>query len=191
MATFKFKTPSGGNPVLSGSFTTMGFFGSAGLGDAIQSGVFQDYTNVTNIGASIESGRLQNVKLTNGLNHTATPGSGSVNASGAVAITGIATGDLTLQVQFFHSPAVQIQNAKFFAWDGGGTLTNAPSGLDIYAFENGDTNWVNIGSTGQSTALTFGDHGSATEHNYFAGVSARPTSIGSKTFSMRFSLEYF
>ena len=173
-----------GSLALSGNFSTLGFFGSAGLGAAIQSGSYQDTSAAINGAATQVSGYFDNIKFVHA-------NSGSYNGGATVNITGVPQRSGTVKVQFQNDSSVQTQNTKFFAWDGGGTTTNAPSGVTIFSYEEGDTTWTNIGVTGLTSALVLNDQGAATLHDFYLGVSAKPTAVGVKNFSFKFSTEYF
>ena len=176
-----------GSLALSGSFTTLGFFGSAGLGAAIQSGSYQDTSAAINGAATQVSGYFNNMKLV-----SSTPEqSGSYNGGATVNITGVPQRSGTVKVQFQNDSSVQTQNTKFFAWDTSSTTTNAPSGTTVYAYEEADTTWTNIGVTGITSALVLNDQGAATLHDFYLGISAKPTAVGVKQFGFRFQLEYF
>ena len=186
MATFLVRGITGAM-ALSGSFPALGFFGAAGLGAALQSGSYNDKTIGINGAATQASGNFNNMKLV-----ASTPEqSGSYDGGATVNITGVPGRSGCIKVQFHNDSSVQTQNTKFFAWDGGGTTTNAPSGVTVFAYEEADTTWTNIGVTGLTSALVLNDQGTATLHDFYLGISAKPTAIGTKNFSFKFQLEYF
>ena len=173
-----------GDLALSGSFTSLGFFGAAGLGAAIQSGSYQDTSAAINGAATQVSGYFNNMKFVHA-------NSGSYNGGATVAITGVPGRSGTIKIQFQNDSSVQTQNFKIFGFDGSSSTTNAPSGVTIQAYEEGDLTWQDIGVTGITSALALNDQGAATLHDFYVGISAKPTAVGVKQWVFRVQGEYF
>lgn len=179
---------------------TVGFFGTS-FGNSVRVGEYQDATHVTNPSGTVNSGALSNNKFIDA-------NTVKIGTNPNSALSGITIEDTTIRIHFNNSvDPVQTQNAYFRAYDRS-DINNAPSGVDVYAYEAsssssgvvdvtdasglnlfGDTAWTQISG---ATALPLLDHTfSDQDHYYFIGVSASPTSIGTKTqFGFYTELEY-
>jgi hypothetical protein len=87
----------------------------------------------------------------------------------------ILNSEATLKINFSHGSSVTTSNAKFYAYDGT-TPATAPTNLDFYAAEVGDTNWTN--ADGSGAALTLNNNTTATSHDFYIAVSVKPTAVG-------------
>ena len=76
-----------------------------------------------------------------------------------------------------------------FAYNGT-TETTAPTNLDVYLAEQGDTSWVN--ADGSASALTLGDKSTgATSHDFYVLMSVKPTAVGTQSANkVKFSFTY-
>jgi hypothetical protein len=184
----------------------LGFFGANGFGYAIQAGTWNQTTFITNENGTTEGAEVDNLKW--------------VSATGVVygsegthrRLTEIPNDKATLNIQFTHTSAVDVQNAELRAYDGT-NVDNAPSGMEIRGFEiihpditytntgSGDVYWTAMsGSVGilslsnspgpSGIYASSGHEAPATEHSWFNGLALSPSTIGSKTGKMCFSMEY-
>jgi len=130
------------------------------------------------------------------------------NGSGTETLndTNLTQDECTLQIIFTDGASVAITSARFYAYDGTTTTTEA-IGVDVEAFEQGQaaTLWTIINDDTVSGALTVGsiggdntgerldlaDQGAATDHTYYIAVSASPETVGAKTaFDFGIALTY-
>ena len=201
MATIAWFGADGTNEILpagSGEFDTLGMFG-AGFGFSVAVGSYQTTSFSCNDDGTAQSGQVPNLKFTSS-------GSGLVaNESSDTALSGVQLGEATLLVRFTHGSAVKVQNPSFRSFDGS-SIANDPSGVTVQSFELlgqpsgsgqgpsdfntlGDTAWTD---THGSTTLSLDDQlFNGTTHDFYVGVSARPDSIGAKTYGYFFELEFF
>jgi len=113
--------------------------------------------------------------------------------------TNVADTQMTLRVRFTDGSAVTTSGARFYSFDGSTTTAEA-IGVDAYAVERvtGMGTWTEInndtGNTGGDNVgerLSLTDQGSATDHTFYIGVSAKPESVGAKTqFDFGVALTY-
>ena len=76
----------------------------------------------------------------------------------------------------------------FFAYDAT-TPATGPVDVTVYCAEQADTDWV--ATDGSGSALSLGDSGSATSHDFFLNLSASPDTVGEKLlFTYKLSLTY-
>ncbi|MBU2061949.1 MAG: hypothetical protein KKH44_08915 [Bacteroidetes bacterium] len=169
-------------PAASGGLNTCGFFGSA-FGFSIRVGEFNNTTYRTTADGTTDGGALPNLRWANS--------SGAYVASELVAteLLEVANAEATLNVLLTTDNAVKTQNASLRAFDRV-AINNNPSGVTIYAAEiakdsavrgSGDVSWTIIAGSGSVLSLADQTTDDFTEHNYYIGLSATPTSIGSKT----------
>lgn len=113
--------------------------------------------------------------------------------------TNVADTQMTLRVRFTYDSAVTTSGARFYSFDGSTTTAEA-IGVDAYAVErvSGMSTWTEInndtGNTGGDNTgerLALADQGSATDHTFYIGVTAKPESVGGKTqFDFGVALTY-
>jgi hypothetical protein len=101
----------------------------------------------------------------------------------------ITNGECTLKINFSHGSSVACSSVELFAYDGT-TEATAPTDMDVYAAEQGDTNWTNIDGSG--SALSLDDSGSSTSHDFYIPMSASPSAVSGEVTSnkFKFSLIY-
>ena len=157
----------------------IGFFG-ASFGDSIILNAYQDKTYVTNIGGTVNSGELPNIKYISN-----SPGMGSIG-SGSAAITTFTPSQCTLHISLTSGSASRIQAVKLIAYSG--SLTVGPSGglsaagtpnTVIVGFERGNTDWTIMSGSAQPLMLTpFSGAAGQVTHDYYIGLSAQPSVTG-------------
>jgi hypothetical protein len=196
-----------GNEIVSGS--GLGFFGAGGFGASVSVGAYQGRSFVCAPDGTTAGPEGNNVQYLNA-------GSGILGQVGTgIALTAIPNYQNTLEIRSTFDSPVKVQNALLYGYDRV-SISNAPSGLVLKAFEgihpttaqanngSGDTTWTTLSGTGAPLSLCpspgvsglyagNGNDGgwSDTVHSHFVGLSASPSSIGSKTqCGLLFSLEY-
>jgi hypothetical protein len=183
----------------------LGFFGST-FGDSVEIGEYQDSTYITNSNGTTEGPQATNIKFVH-------PNSGSINGLDPVNLLNIPNYLATLNVRFTNDTAVRCQNAKFYVYDRV-NINNNPSGVLCKVAEivhpslaqtgltgSGSTSWQTVNGSGSVLEFTFESPGYSglapsgnstvdTRMDYYIGISASPSSVGSKTFAGYFSVEY-
>jgi hypothetical protein len=185
----------------------LGFYGDS-FGDSVDVGEYQDATFITDGNGLVEGPQVNNIKWTHA-------NSGSINGLASVALNKIPNYLATLNIRFTHSTSVKTQNVKLRIYDRS-SINNAASGVTTKVAEiihpdtvqnangSGDTSWVE--PAGSSVVMTLapspglsglyaGDGSNSTyegtRHDWYAAISATPTSIGSKTqYALYVELEY-
>jgi hypothetical protein len=113
--------------------------------------------------------------------------------------TNLSDTECTLKIYFTDAASVATSSARFYAFDGTTTTTEAV-GVEAYAFEQGvtETEWTEInddsdtvGGDNAGERLDLSDQSAATEHDFFIAVSVLPESVGDKTdFDLGIALTY-
>jgi len=178
------------------STDTIVFAGSGGLATPVTVATWQDETHMgTGDPGSDGCGanHCQNVKYIQGTEYDSGGGTETLNDTNLVAT------ECTIRIRFTDGSSVQTSSARFYAYDGSTTTTEAV-GVDVYAFEQGvaATTWTNInddsGNTGGDNGgerLDLDDQGAATDHTFYIAISASPESVGAKTsFDFGIALTY-
>lgn len=179
------------NPAASGGFNTIGFYGP-GFGLSVRVGEYNETSYRTTEDGQSNGGGLPNVRWANA---TGVYIGASIIAE---ALTAIANSEATLLVRLNTDAAVATQNTRFRTFDKS-NIDYAPSGVTVQAAEvirdgagpgSGDTTWVTIAGSG--TVLSLDDQATtATEHDWYIGISSKPDSIGEKTnFAFYFETEF-
>lgn len=180
------------NPAASGGLNTVGFFGGS-FGLSIRVGEYNETTYRTNENGTTDGGALPNLKFAN------ISGAFVASEITATELLEIDNDESTIKVQLDTDSAVGTQNTKFRAYDKN-SIDNNPSGVTVRAAEirkdqtsvrgSGDTNWTNI--KGSGTVLSLDNQPTtATQHEWFIGLTASPNSIGEKTnFAFYFETEF-
>lgn len=98
---------------------------------------------------------------------------------GTEDIDAITDGECTLKITISEATNITVTDITFYAYDGT-TTTDAPTGMDVFAFESGDIVWTNC--DGSASALTINDSTTpATDHYFYVALSAKPTTVGVKS----------
>lgn len=116
--------------------------------------------------------------------------SGTVDiGGGTVALNTISTANCPLKITLTESVNITVTNITMYAYDGT-TPANAPTDMEVYLAEQGDSAWVQ--AHGSGSALTLGDSTTpATTHNFYVLISVKPTSVGVKSANKtRFAFTY-
>jgi hypothetical protein len=134
-----------------------------------------------------------NVKYISGTQYDSGGGTETLNDTNLVAT------ECTLQVLFTDASSVATSSARFYAYDGTTTTTEAV-GVEVFAFQQGvtATSWTDInddsansGGDNAGQRLDLSDQGAATDHTFYIAVSASPESVGAKTsFDFGVALTY-
>jgi hypothetical protein len=130
-------------------------------------------------------------------------------ASETINDTNLADAEATLRVHFNDSVARSIQNGRFYCFDGS-TVTNKAVGLDVAAYEKGNSStWFHlndystsgnasfatggIGGDNSGQRIGMGSRGSAaTDQYWYYALSASPETAGSKSsFAFGVYVEYY
>lgn len=114
---------------------------------------------------------------------TADWGDGTENCSAML------NSEATLKITVGYDTNITVTGITFYAYDGT-TPATAPTNLDVYAFEFGDTAWVNCDGSG--SALTLGNSTTpATSHVFYVALSASPSAVGTQSANkVKFSFTY-
>jgi len=196
----------------SGQFDHLAFFGSTGELSAVEVGSFQDTTILTDsAGVPIDttfggSGYLTNNKqngpsgvIISGL--PAGPYDVQLTVVNVFDVANLATepdflhrNSGTLLVVYAASGAslVNIFNAKMFAFDATGAITDPPPDVTVAGYEiNASGQWFNTATSGiwqttlgQGSPIFLTDHSAANgwqpanEHYFVLGLSVKPNSVG-------------
>jgi len=161
-------------------------FAGASFGSAITVNEYNDTTHVeSSVGADDSNGNTPN----NNKFISAAGGTGGDSQAdwgdGTEDLDAITEAECALKINFSDASSVATTNAVFYA-DDGTTSTAVPTGVDVQAAEQGDTNFTEI--EGSAAALTLTDQAAGTSHDFFIVLSASPTSVGEKT-AFRFTIE--
>ena len=98
---------------------------------------------------------------------------------GTEACSAMLAAEATLNIDVTYDTNITVTGITFYAYDGT-TPATAPTNLDVYAFEFGDTAWVNIDGSG--SALTLGDSSTpATSHDFYVALSVSPSAVGTQS----------
>jgi hypothetical protein len=195
----------------------IGFYGDAGFGASVKVNEFQGTTFITNSVGTANGGALNNnraIPLDSGnvINNN--------RGTSGIPITYLFNEEATLNARFTHSSAVEVDNIKFRIFDRS-NIDNNPSGVRCFVAEiikpsgasgttptssgKGDTGWIEIYGSASILDLTPNPEAtgmgawsdpvnggtSGVRHDWYAALSATPTSIGSKDkFGAYLSLEY-
>jgi len=205
MATFTWNYYGSTGPAWTNiSTNTIVFAGSGGITTPVTVAAWQDETHIGNGDPGTDqcgANHPNNVKYISSTQY-------QLNGGGTTTLndTNLTNDQVTLQVIFTDASSVQITNARFYAYDGTTTTTEAV-GVDVVAFERGvsATTWTVINDDTVAGALTNGsiggdnagerlglqDQTTATDHTYYIAISASPESVGQKTsFDFGVALTY-
>ena len=109
-------------------------------------------------------------------------------SSGVLSLSAVEESSL-FRYHFNHGSAVSTSGATYYSYDGS-TPATPPVGVGTYAFEFGDSTWSS--ASGSAANLGLGDQGSATDHDFFVGVSATPDTVGAKSgWKLRLDMTYY
>jgi hypothetical protein len=159
-------------------------FSGAAFSDPILVGEFQDTIH-------LEDANGGEVCTTYHGNSTKYVSSTTVSVNGGTAknVSSVTNSEVPIKINFSHDAAVSIRNAKLWAQKSE-TDSGAPDNVDVYAFEVGNTAWTNI--DGQTNALSVQDRSASTSHDFYFGMSEKPTAVTGApiTAVINFSLTY-
>ncbi len=185
----------------------LGFYGS-GFGTSVPVGSYQDTTYCTDSNGTLQGPQANNVKWRHA-------NSGEVAGSVVLDLQKIPNYQATLNIRFTHASSVEVQNVEARIYDRSNINTGAV-GVQTKMAElihistsqantgSGDSAWITPvgssvvvplaqcpGASGWWAASGTTSTHSDTRHDWYAALSASPTSIGSKTeFGLYVSLEY-
>ena len=215
----------------SGTYDHIGFFGSNGTNSAINVGTYQDTTIIVDNageplngegfnGAVGSSGQLlnnkfitENIVSISGIQRTLADSSATsgINIFKPEALNTYPDfpdqGSGTLLIRWFAPApsAVQTFNAKLWAYDAGGALTDPPPDVAVFGYEiNASGQWFNTAVSGawqqmagQNTALLFSNHSQSngwrpeSQHIWVCGLTVRANSVGVlDQWNFAFSLQF-
>jgi hypothetical protein len=198
---------------LSGS--GLGFYSSAGFGQAVPVGQWQGRTFITNAAGTAQGAEVDNVK------YQAADVAVLGQAGSGIPLKSIPNERATLNVRFTADSAVRTQNAVFTLYDRV-SLDNPAAGVTAAAYEisHQDTAQTNTGVGGPSAVSVSGVHqwtlltpsgtrsipltaspgasglrpsGSSTvdtRHDWYLALSVSPDTVGTKLFAGYVSLEF-
>lgn len=158
-------------------------FANGSFGGSITVGSYNDSTHVRSSGGSDDS----SANTPNNVKYIAS-GTGDWG-DGTESLTAITDAEATLKITVAYDSSITVTGITFYAYDGT-TPANAPSGMNFYAAESGDSAWTQAHGSGSALAI---DNSStpATSHDFYVLVSASPTSVGTKSANKyRFSFTY-
>src|SRR5690606_11152695 len=156
---------------------------------AIQVGEYNDTTHVeSSAGENDSSGNTPN----NNKFISQSGGTGGDSQAdwgdGTEDIDAITDAECALKINFADASSVAITEHILYGYDDGGATTDAPDGVDLRLAESRDANFTQ--AEGSASALELTDSAAATSHDFFIIISASPTSVGEKTFTLRDELTY-
>jgi hypothetical protein len=169
-------------PASSGGLNTVGFFGSS-FGFSIRVGEYNNTTYLTDANGTTDGGALPNLRFANS--------SGAYVASELTPteLLEVNNDEATIKVTLTTDNPIKTQNTNFRCFDRV-SINNNPSGVTMRAAEirkdqtgvrgSGDVSWTVIAGSGDVLALDDQTTENDTEHNFFVGLTATPTSIGEK-----------
>lgn len=170
-------------PAASGGLNTLGFFG-ASFGFSIRVGEYNQTSYRTNANGTSDGSQVPNLRFANTSGAFVGP---SVVAEELLEVNNT---EATLNIRLTTDNPIQTQNSSFRAFDRL-NINNNPSGVTIRAAEirkdqvsvrgSGDTFWTAIAGSGSTLSLDDQTTENFTEHNWYVGLTATPTSIGEKT----------
>ncbi len=183
----------------------LGFYGAAGFGASIPVASFNTYTFITSSAGTSSGNQVNNTAWTNA-------SSGAINGSGNLLLTAMPNYLMPINPRFTHGSSVRTLNAQMRIYDRS-DINAGPSGVTCYCASvihpstlqtntgSGSSTWVNMSGSGSTLTMATspgasglspsGSSTSDTRHDFFAAISATPTSVGSKTqFGLYFSCEY-
>lgn len=114
--------------------------------------------------------------------------------SGTITFTAATTGDCALRINFSHGSSVTTKWAQLVCY--GVDYDTPPVGIRVYywspdwymdwADSDGDPYW----NKWPCSQLLFDDQATSTSHDFYVAITAKPTSIGAKSFIMECFLVY-
>ena len=149
-------------------------FSNGTFGQPIQVGSYNDKTHVRTSGGTDKS-------TSNSPHNTKylTSTTMSLNGGASANLSTLTTANSPLKITVSESTNITVTDIKMYAYDGT-TTTNAPSGMNVYLAEQGDSSWTQ--AHGSGNALTLNNHSTAaTSHDFYVAISASPTSVGVKS----------
>lgn len=206
MAAIDFYIEAGGDFNIDTAGSGLGFYGSSGFGTSVAVNSYQDTTYVTDDDGDLQGPQANNVKWVHA-------NSGQVDGATILGLQYIPNYQSTLNIRFTHSSEVQVQNTELRIYDrtsidsgASGVLTKVaeiihPSTSQVVQ-GSGDTSWYSPAGSSVTVPLadspgTSGEYAAAgsvrpdTRHDWYAALSASPTSIGSKTnYALYVATEY-
>lgn len=211
-------------PLGSGTYDHLGFFGTQGPATAIEVGSYQDTTLIVDqdgaansaLGGFGGSGYMLNTKNVGNPNTVEMSGVGEVlitdvnkfdvnNLSTEPYFSQMASGTLLIEYQASGVSEVHTFNAKMYAYDNTGAITDAPPDVTVVGFEiNASGIWNDVAHSGvwhvmhgRDNALLFADHSAANgyvarnQHFWVAAISVRPNTVGVlDQFDFAFSTQF-
>lgn len=98
---------------------------------------------------------------------------------GTEACNAMLDSEATLKIAISETSSITVTDISFYAYDGT-TTTNAPTGMTVQAFEQGDSAWTQIHGSGSALSVTDSST-PATDHYFYIALSASPSSVGVKS----------
>lgn len=87
--------------------------------------------------------------------------------------------EATLKITVAYDSAITVTGISMYAYDGT-TPATAPTNIDVYLFESGDTAWTN--ADGSGSALSLSDSSTpATSHDFYVAMSISPSAVGTQS----------
>jgi hypothetical protein len=98
---------------------------------------------------------------------------------GTEACSAILDGECTLKITVGYDTNITVTGITMYAYDGT-TPATAPTNLDVYFFEQGDTAWTN--ADGSAAAMSLTDSTTpATAHDFYVAMSVSPSAVGTQS----------
>ncbi len=205
----------------SGTYSHLGFFGPSDTSSAVEVGSFQDTTwIVDNAGNAPSSGKykMTNCKWTSSSTvrisglpegpYNANIVDVNVFSSAALStypnFPNQSSGTLLIEYCASGTSNVNTYNAKLYAYDATGAVTDPPPDVNVFGFEiNASGQWyagqsgVWVPMLGQSSPLYFVNHSNANgwlpahKHIFVAGIACKANSVGIlDDFDFCFQIQY-
>ncbi len=107
----------------------------------------------------------------------------SIAGGGSANLDTVTTGQC-LNLNVACSPNAEVTASSFFVY--GSTEADAPTGITVKGFEQGDASWSDVG--GSANAKSMGTSASAASHDFYFGLSVMPTTNGALTGTLKCSV---
>lgn len=108
---------------------------------------------------------------------------------GSVSLSSVPTTSCPFKITVSYDSNITLSDVKMFAYNGT-TEATAPTNLDVYLAEQGNTTWTN--ADGSANALTLNDKTTpATSHDFYVLMSVKPTAVGTQNANkVKFQFTY-
>lgn len=107
----------------------------------------------------------------------------SVNGGPSINVSAISANQCLL-FNIISDTAIEVPSATFFVH--GASESSAPTGITVKGFEQGNSQWYNVGGSSNARSL-WGEASTSTDHQYYIALSVMPTTNGALTGTLKCS----